>query len=91
MKATLLMDYEEHLKNEEIAWRQRSRALWLKEGDRNTNFFHKVSDAHKKRNNIDQLMTEDEPVIDPVRIREDYWVLSEVIFRKHKLETLQLT
>lgn len=27
MKASLLMEYEEHLKNEEIAWRQRSRAL----------------------------------------------------------------
>ncbi|KAG5628723.1 hypothetical protein H5410_000440 [Solanum commersonii] len=37
-KATLFMEYEGCLKNEEVAWRQRSRALWLKEGDRNTSF-----------------------------------------------------
>ncbi|KAG5598653.1 hypothetical protein H5410_030023 [Solanum commersonii] len=35
-KATLFMEYEGCLKNEEVAWRQRSRALWLKKGDRNT-------------------------------------------------------
>jgi len=82
LKATLLMDYEEHLKNEELAWRQRSRALWLKEGDKNTKFFHKVANAHKRSNNIAQLMIEEEPLIDPLGIGEggDYWVLSEVVF-----------
>ena len=36
----------------ETCWRQKSRKLWLKEGDRNTNFIHKMTNAHKRRNSL---------------------------------------
>lgn len=71
MKASLLMEYEEHLKNEEIAWRQRSRALWLKEGDRNTSYFHKLANAHRRSNHIDQLVVQGTTIMDPERIKEE--------------------
>ena len=35
---------------EEISWRQKSRELWLKDGDKNTGYFHKMANAHRKRN-----------------------------------------
>lgn len=35
----LQMQWEELLNQEDVYWFKRSRALWLNEGDRNTNFF----------------------------------------------------
>lgn len=35
---------------EEISWQQKSRLNWLKRGDANTSFFHKVANGRKARN-----------------------------------------
>lgn len=67
-KNSTLLEYEELLKNEEISWRQKSRSLWLKEGKRKTKFFHKMVNAHKRYNNIDQLVIEGELFQDPSRV-----------------------
>ncbi|XP_070050365.1 uncharacterized protein [Nicotiana tomentosiformis] len=64
-KTSLFKECEEHLKNEEIAWRKRSIALWLKEGDMNTSFFHKITNAHKRSHNIDQLVIQEEIIVEP--------------------------
>ena len=67
-KNSTLLEYEELLKNEEIAWRQKSRALWLKKGDKNTKFFHKMFNAHNRYKDIDQLVIKGELSHDPSRI-----------------------
>ena len=45
---------------EEIYWRQKSRALFLKEEDRNTKFFHRIANFHRRCNTIDRLMVDGE-------------------------------
>ena len=40
---------------EETYWKQRSRVIWLKVGDRNTAFFHRSASIDKRRNNIDNI------------------------------------
>ena len=40
---------------EEVSWRQKSREIWLKEGDRNTGFFHRMANSHRRRNSISSI------------------------------------
>ena len=37
---------------EEVSWRQESRETWLKEGNRNTRFFHRMANSHRRRNSV---------------------------------------
>ncbi|KAL0009842.1 hypothetical protein SO802_004950 [Lithocarpus litseifolius] len=49
------------LTREEIMWSQRSRAMWIKWGDRNMKFFHATASQRQKRNSILGLMDSDQP------------------------------
>ena len=40
---------------EETHWRQASRELWLKEGDRNMSYFHSMASAHRRTNYMDRI------------------------------------
>ncbi|KAG2258464.1 hypothetical protein Bca52824_077758 [Brassica carinata] len=48
-------DLSKAYQEEEEYWRQRSRLLWLKLGDRNTGYFHAVSKNRRRANNLSVL------------------------------------
>jgi hypothetical protein len=50
---------QELLYKEEMLWLQRSRISWLKEGDRNTRFFHQNAVWRAQRNKIKKLKDDD--------------------------------
>ena len=48
----LRRDINDLLDDEEIYWGQRAKALWLKESDKNTKFFHAQASERRKQNAI---------------------------------------
>ncbi|RVW43416.1 Transposon TX1 uncharacterized 149 kDa protein [Vitis vinifera] len=63
-------EYKKWVLLEEITWRQKSREVWLKEGDRNTGFFHKMANAHRRRNNVDRIKVNGDWLTEENDIRE---------------------
>jgi hypothetical protein len=55
-KCGVIRDLESSILQEEISWRQKSRALWLKEGDKCTKFFHRVANMNKRSNSMESLL-----------------------------------
>jgi len=47
---SLQQEWDNRCHQEEIFWRQKSRVNWIKEGERNTRFFHKSTMKHRAHN-----------------------------------------
>ena len=48
-------DFKKWALMEEILWRQKSRETWLKEGDKNMRFFHKMTNSNRRRNCLKKI------------------------------------
>ena len=55
-KATFRANLEKATLFEEISWRQKSKVLFLKKGDSNTRFFHRMANSNRRNNCIENLM-----------------------------------
>eukprot|EP00253_Pinus_taeda_P012157 PITA_12157 len=47
---------QEQEQQEEVLWRQKSRIRWLKEGEKNTKFFHRTTVQRRMHNQISQVI-----------------------------------
>jgi hypothetical protein len=54
--AKIVSETERSTHMEEVSWRQKSRILWLKEGDKCTKFFHIMTNSKRRNNSIDSLL-----------------------------------
>ncbi|XP_057425984.1 uncharacterized protein LOC130719378 [Lotus japonicus] len=55
-RLTILEGLWQEYRKEEYRWRQKARVRWLREGDRNTSFFHSISKIRKSKKLISQLV-----------------------------------
>lgn len=78
----LLEEYSRLANFEETFYKEKSRIKWMKEGDKNTNFFHRTVKVHNARNKILRLSNENGDII------EDYSMIeTEVTIYFEKLFT----
>lgn len=59
------------LKKKEAYWAQNSRSKWLKEGDKNTKYFHALASNRKRKNCITSLTTNGLIIDDPAGIQSE--------------------
>ncbi|XP_062028431.1 uncharacterized protein LOC133744315 [Rosa rugosa] len=57
LEAELIHEYDVICEQENLFWRQKSRDKWLKDGDRNTRFFHLTTLVRRRRNKIEGFLT----------------------------------
>lgn len=71
MRKDLLANMEFILRCEDIHWNQKAKCKWIKEGNKNTKFFHRVANGKRRKSIISKLYIEGELVEDMEKIKEE--------------------
>ncbi|GLT27742.1 hypothetical protein SLA2020_027180 [Shorea laevis] len=59
------------LRKKELIWKQKSRSKWVREGDANTHFFHRVAKGRRAYNNIAGLKCDGAWIDDPDIVKNE--------------------
>ena len=60
----------EWLRRKESYWAQNSRTRWIREGDKNTRYFHTLASIRRRKNNIESFQNEGRVIESPTEIIE---------------------
>ncbi|GKV26106.1 hypothetical protein SLEP1_g35459 [Rubroshorea leprosula] len=85
------IDLWNNLKIKENMWQQKSRKMWLKEGDANTKYFHRSVNGRRRRNEICSIMIEGKQLSGVTEIKEgvaEYFqkLFTEEVWQRPKLD-----
>ena len=61
-------ELEDLLLKEEVHWRQKSRVKWIKEGDCNSKFFHRMTNGRRNRKFIKSLISERKVTLSNIKV-----------------------
>ena len=70
---------------EEISWRQKSWALYVKKGDNNTRFFHRLANSHRNANQIKRIEVDGVLFEDEMEVRSQLVLFYQGLYKKTEL------
>lgn len=70
----------EWLKHKESFWTQNSRAKWIREGDKNTRYFHSLASILIRRNCIESLISYGRTIESPDEIKPEAKIFFSNLF-----------
>ncbi|GKV43294.1 hypothetical protein SLEP1_g50605 [Rubroshorea leprosula] len=79
-----------NIKIKESMWQQKSRKMWLKEGDTNTKYFHTCVKGRNRRNEILSIRIKDDEHTGVAQIKEKVARYFEELFTEEKWERPKL-
>ena len=86
-EAHLQAELNEWLLRNEILWKQRSKEVWLKEGDKNSNFFHLSTIIRRRRNSIDAIKNDSgEWITDRREIQKHFVEKFKTLFNEEEVD-----
>ncbi|GKV46066.1 hypothetical protein SLEP1_g53078 [Rubroshorea leprosula] len=72
------------MRKKEVIWKQKSICDWVRVGDANMRFFHRVANGRKAQNHITSLMCDGGWVVEPTQVKKEAMNYFSKLFQEDK-------